>query len=56
MAKAPAREKGQTGTYDGIMDKRRGQEVEILGPGDKVTIPVKFPDGAVIGVNPRYIR
>lgn len=45
---------GDTATYHGIMTKRQGQQVEIMGVGG--LIACRFPDKAVIGCAASSLR
>lgn len=46
---------GERYRYDGIMEPRRGQEVEVRGQGGFM-VAARFPDGETIGVNGAYLK
>jgi hypothetical protein len=47
---------GETGTYAGIMMRRRGQAISILGDEKEGTVPVLFPDGMRIRIAAKYVE
>lgn len=51
MAEAKWRE-GDHARYEGIMAKRRGQEVDVVITSSGGLVSCRFPDGMVIGCAP----
>lgn len=47
---------GDRARYEGIMERRRGQEVTIAITSAGGLVSCRFPDGAVIGCNPKGLR
>lgn len=47
---------GDRARYDGIMEKRRGQDVAVMITSTSGLVAVKFPDGVAIGVSPASLR
>lgn len=47
---------GDRARYDGIMERRRGQEVTVMISATSGLVAVKFPDGPAIGVAPASLK
>ena len=55
MAAKPKR--GDIRMYKGMNPKRHGDPVEVQGPGDAITVPVRFVDGGrTFGINPQHLE